>query len=155
MEGGEGEKGLKRIASLPPSLRKSLPRLHDRKFLRIFYCVTIFMVIVIINSLRLFMPRTRNKGRGGGGGERVISLGIRKRRSVSSRKSERPMTRSRRVQRVPSVGILRGGDLLMSAVRNFANRWTPASLSFFFNFFYHFARIFAHVLFATIVLSRD
>lgn len=53
----------KRIAWPPsPRLRKSCSRLHDRKFLRIFYCVTIFMVIVIINLLGLFMPRARIKG---------------------------------------------------------------------------------------------
>lgn len=50
------------MASLSETHRKSCPRLHDRKFLRIFYCVTIFMVIVIINLLRLFMPRARIKG---------------------------------------------------------------------------------------------
>lgn len=50
------------MASLSGALRKSRSGLHDRKFLRIFYCVTIFMVIVIINLLGLFMLRARIKG---------------------------------------------------------------------------------------------
>jgi len=72
------------VASLFGALRKSRSGLNDRKFLRIFYCVTIFMVIVIINLLGLFMLRARIKGgllgtlggekRGGGWrfGERVV-----------------------------------------------------------------------------------
>lgn len=54
----------KRIAWPPsPGLSENpASGLHDRKFLRIFYCVTIFMVIVIINLLGLFMPRARIKG---------------------------------------------------------------------------------------------
>jgi len=50
------------VASLFGALRKSRSGLNDRKFLRIFYCVTIFMVIVIINLLGLFMLRARIKG---------------------------------------------------------------------------------------------
>lgn len=50
------------FGALSLSLRKSRSGLHDRKFLGIFYCVTIFMVIVIINLLGLFMLWARIKG---------------------------------------------------------------------------------------------
>lgn len=102
-DGAEGEGNC--VASLLGALRKSRSRLHDRKFLRIFYCVTIFMVIVIINLLGLFMPRARIKGglrttgEKGGGGRLEVGKGcvippasfaaFAGRSEITARKSER------------------------------------------------------------------
>lgn len=83
------------FSSLPQGLQKILfgvRAYQRRKFLRIFYCVTIFMVIVIINLLGLFMSvaykESHDRGekeRKEGGETRVEVQG---RRFYSTRQSE-------------------------------------------------------------------